>query len=158
MGFEGLAEDALEIHDKLLGTTKEKAERDEGRSITKLKDLKAYNLFLEEVKKRDTSKKSSLLLRDDTGHVYGKLAVKEEGSESKLSNNKPSRSEPSEADLQKDTENYRMFMQHIKGFIGFWLDENFVPIFIDGAVKEVTGYDKKRFSVLEPEMDCINYT
>ena len=146
MGFEGLAEDALKIHDKMLGTKEKKAELDIGRSITKLEDLKAYNLLLAQLKEKgDTSKKSSLLLRDETGHAYGKLAVEKDGSESKLSKNEPSRSEPSEEDLQKDTENYRMFMQHIKGFIGFWLDENFVPIFIDGAVKEVTGYDKEDF-------------
>jgi PAS domain S-box-containing protein len=145
MGFEGLAEDALKIHDKLLGTKEKIAEPDIVRPTTKLESLKAYNLLLAQLKeKRDTSKKSSLFLRDETGHAYGKLGVEKGGYESK-SNNEPLLSEPSEDNLQKDTENYRMFMQHIKGFIGFWLDENFVPIFIDGAVKEVTGYDKEDF-------------
>jgi PAS domain-containing protein len=149
MGLEGLAEDALKIHDKLLGTKEKKAEPDISRPTTKLESLKAYNLLLAQLKeKRDTSKKSSLLLRDETGHAYGKLGVEKDGYESK-SNNEPSRSEPSKEDLQKDTENYRMFMQHIKGFIGFWLDENFVPIFIDGAVKEVTGYDKEDFHSMD---------
>jgi PAS domain-containing protein len=146
IGFEGLAEDALNIHDKLLVTNGEKAEPDIGRTITKLESLKAYNLLLAQLKeKRDTSKKSSLFLRDETGHAYGKLGVEKDVSESKLSKNEPPRSELSKEDLQKDTESYRMFMQHIKGFIGFWLDENFVPIFIDGTVKEVTGYDKEDF-------------
>ena len=146
MGFEGLAEDALKIHDNMLGTTEKKTEPGIGRKTTKLEDLKAYNLLLAQLKEKgDTLKKSSLLLRDETGHAYGKLAVEKDGSENKLSKNEPFISESSEEDLQKDTENYRMFLQHIKGFIGFWLDENFVPIFIDGAVKEVTGYDKEDF-------------
>ena len=40
-------------------------------------------------------------------------------------------------------------MQHMQGFIGFGLDENFVPIFIDGAVKEVTGYNKEDFHAMK---------
>jgi PAS domain S-box-containing protein len=75
----------------------------------------------------------------------GSWGVEKEGSESTVSKTEPPQIEPSEESLQKDTESYRLFMHHIKGFIGFWLDENFVPIFIDGAVKEVTGYDKEDF-------------
>jgi PAS domain-containing protein len=48
----------------------------------------------------------------------------------------------SENDVQQKEKSYRSFMQHIKEFIGFWFDENFIPKFIDGAVKEITGYDK----------------
>jgi PAS domain S-box-containing protein len=50
-----------------------------------------------------------------------------------------------ENDSQKQEKNYRLFMQNIKEFIGFWFDENFIPKFIDGAVKEITGYDKIDF-------------
>jgi PAS domain S-box-containing protein len=50
-----------------------------------------------------------------------------------------------ENDAQKKEKSYHLFMKHIKEFIGFWFDENFVPKFIDGAVKDITGYDKEDF-------------
>jgi hypothetical protein len=74
MGFKELAENALKIRDNLLGIKEETVESDIGRRIKKLKDLKAYNILIAELKeKRDTLKQSSLFLRDDTGHIYGKL-------------------------------------------------------------------------------------
>ena len=36
-------------------------------------------------------------------------------------------------------------MQDVRKSIGLWLDGNLVPIYVDGAVKEITGYDKEDF-------------
>lgn len=44
-----------------------------------------------------------------------------------------------------DENDCRLLVQNIKGFIGFRANENFEPVFIDGDVKGVTGYDKEDF-------------
>jgi len=135
MGFEGPAEDALKIHDNMLGTKEEKAEPDVGKAELK--------------ENRDTLRPSSFFLRDDKGSIYGKVGVKKDLSENELSKNEPTKSELSEEELQKNKESYNLFMQNVKGFIGFWLDENLVPTFIDGAVKEITGYSKEDFQLMK---------
>ncbi|WP_410507751.1 histidine kinase dimerization/phosphoacceptor domain -containing protein [Methanosarcina hadiensis] len=88
---------------------------------------------------------TSLFLRDEMGHIYGKIGVNSDISSKELLENEPGRSEASKEDLQKDAESYRLFLQDIRKSIGLWLDENLVPICIDGAVKEITGYDKEDF-------------
>lgn len=40
-------------------------------------------------------------------------------------------------------EDYYSLVQNIDGLVGFRINENFEPIFIDGAVEDVTGYSKK---------------
>jgi PAS domain S-box-containing protein len=124
MGYDQIAKDALKIHDHLLGIKEDKA-------------------------KTDIDKQTSLLLRDKKGYVYGKLGVRKDVSKNELSKNEPSKSESSKEDLQKSNENYRLFMQNIRGSIGLWLDDNLVPTFIDGSVKEVTGYDKEDFHYMD---------
>jgi len=47
--------------------------------------------------------------------------------------------------LQIDESDYRLLVQNIDGFIGLRVDENFIPAFIDGAIKDVTGYSKEDF-------------
>lgn len=47
--------------------------------------------------------------------------------------------------LLTDENDCRLLVQNIKGFIGFRTDENFEPVFIDGDVKGVTGYNKEYF-------------
>jgi len=54
-------------------------------------------------------------------------------------------SELSGRSLQADENDCRLLVQNIKGFIGFRTDENFEPVFIDGDVKGVTGYNKEDF-------------
>ncbi len=66
-------------------------------------------------------------------------------SQNELLINEPARSKPSKESLQKDTESYRLFLQDIRKSIGLWLDENLAPTFIDGSVKEITGYNKEDF-------------
>lgn len=88
---------------------------------------------------------TSLFLRDEKGHIYGKIGVNSDISSKELLENDPGRSELSKKDLQRDSENYRLFLQDVRKSIGLWLDENLVPTFIDGSVKEITGYDKEDF-------------
>ncbi|AAM05111.1 sensory transduction histidine kinase [Methanosarcina acetivorans C2A] len=54
-------------------------------------------------------------------------------------------SELSGKNLLTDENDCRLLVQNIKGFIGFRTDENFEPVFIDGDVKGVTGYNKEDF-------------
>lgn len=54
-------------------------------------------------------------------------------------------SELSGRTLLNDENDCRLLVQNIKGFIGFRANENFEPVFIDGDVKGITGYDKKDF-------------
>ncbi|MCC4771026.1 PAS domain-containing protein [Methanosarcina sp. DH2] len=88
---------------------------------------------------------TSLFLRDEKGHIYGKVGVNPDVSSKELLENDPGRSEISKEDLQKNSESYRLFLQDVRKSIGLWLDENLVPTFIDGSVKEITGYDREDF-------------
>ncbi len=88
---------------------------------------------------------TSVFLRDEKGHIYGKIGVNSGISSNELLENEPGRGKISKEDLEKDVESYRLFLQDIRKSIGLWLDENLVPTFIDGAVKEITGYDKEDF-------------
>ncbi|WP_440953869.1 sensor histidine kinase [Methanosarcina sp. Mfa9] len=42
-------------------------------------------------------------------------------------------------------EDYYSLVQNIDGLVGFRINENFAPTFIDGAVEDITGYGKKEF-------------
>lgn len=46
---------------------------------------------------------------------------------------------------QIEENDYRLLVQNIEGLIGFRTDENFAPVFMDGAVNGVTGYNKEDF-------------
>ena len=48
-------------------------------------------------------------------------------------------------DLHTEEKDCRLLVQNIEGLIGLRTDENFVPVFIDGAVEGVTGYSKEYF-------------
>lgn len=41
--------------------------------------------------------------------------------------------------------NYNLLKQNVKGLIGLRIDENFVPIFIDGDIEGIAGYSKEDF-------------
>ncbi|WP_269849059.1 hypothetical protein [Methanosarcina horonobensis] len=47
--------------------------------------------------------------------------------------------------LRIEEDDYRLLVQNIEGFIGFRVDENFIPVFIDGAVNDITGYSIEDF-------------
>lgn len=134
MGFEEIAKDALRIHDNLLRIKEEKDKPNIDKRGNKISNEGGNAPTL-----------TSLFLRDEMGHIYGKIGVNSDVSLKELLENEPSRSEASKEDLQKDIDSYRLFLQDIRKSIGLWLDENLVPTFIDGAVKEITGYDKEDF-------------
>lgn len=73
-------------------------------------------------------------LRDEEGHVCKALGVMKDITELKLSSEK----------LRESEELYRSFLQNFKG-ISFKLDRNFIPVFLEGAVKEITGYSDEDF-------------
>jgi PAS domain S-box-containing protein len=47
--------------------------------------------------------------------------------------------------LEADENDYRLLIQNIESLIGFRTDENLIPIFIDGAVENITGYGEEDF-------------
>jgi len=73
-------------------------------------------------------------LRDEEGHVCKALGVMKDITEIKISSEK----------LKESEELYRSFLQNFKG-ISFKLDRNFAPIFLEGAVEEITGYSDQDF-------------
>ena len=42
-------------------------------------------------------------------------------------------------------EDYRLFMQNIKGVLALALDEELIPIFIEGAIEEITDTIREIF-------------
>lgn len=79
------------------------------------------------------------------GHIYGKLGVNKEISQEELLKNEPARGKHSEKYLERNVESYNVFMQNIRKSIGLWLDDNLAPVYVDGAMEEITGYDKDDF-------------
>ncbi|HOA68744.1 MAG TPA: PAS domain S-box protein [Methanosarcina thermophila] len=71
-------------------------------------------------------------LRDEDGCICRVLGVMEDVTEIKKSSEK----------LKESEELYRSFLQNFKG-ISFKLDRNFNPLFLEGAVEEITGYTEK---------------
>lgn len=135
MGFERIAEDMLKIHDKLLEVKEKNIKSDIDKQVKKF----------EKGGGEDTSKSTSLFLRDEKGHIYGEVGVSPDISQKEPLKNEPARRRLTKENMQEDIESYRLFLQSIRGSIGLWLDEDFVPTFIDGAVKEITGYSKEDF-------------
>ena len=73
-------------------------------------------------------------LKDDKGKVYRAIGVIKNITEWKLAIEKVEASE----------RKYRSFIKNFHG-IAFQLDENFVPIFLHGAVEGITGYSEEEF-------------
>jgi PAS domain S-box-containing protein len=73
-------------------------------------------------------------LRDEEGCVCKALGVMKDITEIKLSSEK----------LKESEELYRSFLQNFKG-ISFKLDRDFIPIFLEGAVEEISGYSEEDF-------------
>ncbi len=91
-------------------------------------------LFRELKLSEEAFRQQATYLRDDQGLIYRMLGVKGdvEGPNPDLEK------------LQKNEEGYLSFMQNFQG-IGFQLDRNLAPIFMHGAVEEITGYGKEAF-------------
>lgn len=73
-------------------------------------------------------------LRDEDGCICRALGVMEDVTEIKQSSEK----------LKESEELYRSFLQNFKG-ISFKLDRNFNPLFLEGALDEITGYTEEEF-------------
>ncbi|AAM06267.1 PAS domain S-box protein [Methanosarcina acetivorans] len=73
-------------------------------------------------------------LRNEEGCVCKALGVMKDITEIKLSSEK----------LKESEELYRSFLQNFKG-ISFKMDRDFVPLFLEGAVEEITGYAEEDF-------------
>ena len=73
-------------------------------------------------------------LRDEEGCVCKALGVMKDITEIKLSSEK----------LKESEELYRSFLQNFKG-IAFKLDRGFTPLFLEGALEEITGYTEEDF-------------
>ena len=79
-------------------------------------------------------KNKGVYLRDEEDRVCRALGVMEDVTEIKQSSEK----------LKESEELYRSFLQNFKG-ISFKLDRNFVPLFLEGALEEITGYTEEDF-------------
>ncbi len=77
---------------------------------------------------------SGIWIKNDEGKVYRAIGVIKNITEWKLAIEKVEASE----------RKYRSFIKNFHG-IAFQLDENFVPIFLHGAVEEITGYSEEEF-------------
>ena len=77
---------------------------------------------------------SGVCLTDHEGQPYGAIGVLKDITSTKLA----------EIQLQESERKYRSFIQNFHG-IAFQADENFVPVFLHGAVEEITGYSEDEF-------------
>ena len=77
---------------------------------------------------------SGVCLTDHEGQPYGAIGVLKDITGTKLA----------EIQLKESERKYRSFIQNFHG-IAFQVDENFVPIFLHGAVEEITGYSEEEF-------------
>lgn len=73
-------------------------------------------------------------LLDENGKPYKLLGVIKDITERKLAHER----------VQKSEERYRSFIKNFKG-IAFQADENFIPQFLHGALKDITGYTEEEF-------------
>ncbi len=73
-------------------------------------------------------------LKDDNGKIYRAIGVIKNITEWKLTIKT----------LEDNERKYRSFIHNFYG-IAFQLDENFVPVFLHGAVEEITGYSEEAF-------------
>lgn len=95
-----------------------------------------FSLLLRELKQSEEAlRQETIFLQDDQGHIYRMLGVKVDELES----------EPIADNLEIYGKGYRPFLQNIEGTINFLLDENSVPVLMDGAVEQITGYTKEDF-------------
>ncbi|MGB9927803.1 MAG: PAS domain-containing sensor histidine kinase [Methanosarcina sp.] len=84
------------------------------------------------------------LLNGD-GKPYRILGVMIDVTEKKLAQQK----------IQESEERYRSFVENFKG-IAFETDENFIPLFLHGAVEEITGYTEEEFMSRLPWKEIID--
>jgi PAS domain S-box-containing protein len=84
--------------------------------------------------REDVLKQEATFLTNEQALIYSMFGVKKDIPETK----------PVEEDSHQFQEDYLSFMQNFSGIL-FQLDENHLPIFMEGAVEEITGYSRKDF-------------
>jgi len=95
-----------------------------------------YTLLFRELKQsEETLRREAIFLKDDQGRIYSLLGVKKDGPESEIV----------AASSQRREKDYSPPLQNIHGHIVFKVDGEFKPLFVDGAVEEITGYSKDEF-------------
>jgi PAS domain S-box-containing protein len=98
-------------------------------------------LFRELKHREDDFRQKVICLEDEYNHICGMIGLNR-NSEQKIKS----------SEENKDKEGYRSFSQYFP-VIGFRLDENFVPLSIQGPVEEITGYRKEE--VLSGKIEFI---
>ena len=95
-----------------------------------------YTLLFRELKQSEEAfRQEAVFLRDDKGRIYSMLGVKR---------NEPD-SEPTPTGFQINEKDNISVTQNFHGLIELILDKSFEPVSINGAVEEITGYDKEDF-------------
>ncbi|WP_440947419.1 PAS domain S-box protein [Methanosarcina sp. T3] len=74
-------------------------------------------------------------LKDHVGQPYGAIGALKDITDWKLAIKK----------VEESEEKYSSFIQNFHGIV-FQLDKNFVPVFLNGAVEEITGYREEDFT------------
>lgn len=95
-----------------------------------------YSLLFRELKKSEEAfKQKAIFLEDDQGRIYNMLGVKiaDPGNVPIVENERI------------EQKNYNPLVGDMKGFIGLRLNRNFEPLFIEGEIEEITGYDREDF-------------
>ncbi|HWR25727.1 MAG TPA: PAS domain S-box protein, partial [Methanosarcina sp.] len=77
---------------------------------------------------------SGILLLDSEGQPYGAIGVLKDITERKRAIER----------IEASEKKYRSFIENFQGIV-FQMDENFVPVFLNGAVEEITGYSEEEF-------------
>lgn len=111
----------------------------------------AGNRFKEELRLRRKDGKyiyvenKGIYLTDNEGQPYEVIGVIKDITDWKLAIKK----------VEESEEKYRSFVQNFQGIV-YQSDENFVPIFLHGAVEEITGYTEKEFMTRIQWKDIIH--
>ncbi len=95
-----------------------------------------YTLLFRELKQSEEAlRREMIFLRDDQGRIYNLLGVNRD---------KPENGVVAASPQIREKDDYPV-VQNIHGYIVLKIDENFKPLFMDGAVEEITGYSKEAF-------------
>ena len=109
-----------------------------------------YSLLFRELKQSEEAfKQKAIFLEDDQGRIYNMLGVKIADP----------RRVPVMENERIGQKNYNPLVGDMKGFIGLRLNRNFEPLFIEGEIEDITGYDREDFlsgrvkwaEIIEPE-------
>jgi PAS domain S-box-containing protein len=92
-------------------------------------------LFRELKRKEEALRQETIFLKEDQGHLYKLLGLKENSSDKK----------PPVEKIPVDEIDYHSFVQNIEGLLSFQLDQNLEPVLMEGSVEEITGYSKENF-------------